>query len=113
VIQGDHGVAACLEAFDGGAVHQDDVEAAVIIAIEEADTAAGGIDDIAGFGGSDMRSGYADLLGDVLEDGNGWKEAAIGFGFGSVWLCKGRRDGNALGASGLGVCEWRDRRHEE
>jgi hypothetical protein len=41
------------------------------------------------------------LLGDVFEDGNGRQKAAIGFGLGGVWLCEGRRNGNALRPASL------------
>jgi hypothetical protein len=101
VIEGYHGVAARPETVDGGAVDEDDVEAAVIIAIEEADAAADGVNDVVGIGGGNVRSGYAEFPGDVFEHRN-WRElAAIGFGFGGVWPGEDRRDGDALGSGSL------------
>jgi len=43
-------VAAGTHAFDGGAIDEEDVEAAVVVAIEETNASAGGIDNVVGFG---------------------------------------------------------------
>ena len=84
--------AAGTHAFDGGAIDEEDVEAAVVIAVEEADAAAGGVDDVVGFGSGDMDGGKTDVLGDVLEGGNGREVTAI-----------------RLGSCGPGLRCWRDR----
>ena len=55
MVERDHGVAAFLVAVDRGTVDGDDVEAAVVIAIEEACAAAHGFDDVAFFVGGDVR----------------------------------------------------------
>ena len=77
VIKSDQRVAAGAIALDGGAVDKHDVEAAIVVAIEEADAPAGGVDDIVGFGSGDVGSGEADLLGDVFESGNGRQAATV------------------------------------
>src|SRR5579859_4914560 len=84
MIQGDHGVAAGAQAFDRGAVDNDDVQAAIVVAIEKAYAAAGGVDDIARFGGGNVLHGDTELAGNVLENGNRRKSATVGPGFGSV-----------------------------
>jgi len=96
VIEGDHGVATFAEALDGRAVDENDVEPAIIIAIEKAGAAAGRINNVVGLGSSDVRGGDPDLLRDVSEDGNGRESTAIGFRLGYVRFCNGWRDGNAL-----------------
>jgi len=78
VIESDQRVTADAIALDGGAVDKDDVQAAIIVAIEEADTAAGGVNDVAGFGSRDVRTGETDVFGDVFESGNG-RQAAVVF----------------------------------
>ncbi len=80
MIKSDEKVTAAAHAFDGGTVDEDDVEAAVVIAIEEANATAGGVDDVVGFGSGDMDGGEADVLGDVLEGGNGRQAAAVFLG---------------------------------
>jgi len=69
VIESNESVAAGTEALYGGAVDEDDIETAVIVAIEEPNTAAGRVDDIVGFRSGDVGGGKADVLGDVFE---GW-----------------------------------------
>jgi hypothetical protein len=101
MIESDHGIAACAEAVDGGAVYEDDVEPAVVIAIEETGATANGIKDVTGFGGGYVRGGDAKLLGDVSENGDGREKAAIGFVLTSAWFGDGGRDGNVLRALGL------------
>ncbi len=79
VIEGDEWVAAGAETLDGGAVDEDDVEAAVVIAIEEADAdaTAGGVNDIVGFGSGDVDGREAHLFGDIFENRHGWQTAAV------------------------------------
>jgi len=102
MIESDHGIAAGAEAVDRGAVYEDDVEPAVVIAIEETGATANGIKDVAGFGGGYVRGGDAKLLGNVSEDGDGREKAAIGFVLARGWFGKGGRDWNVLRAFGLG-----------
>ena len=49
MIERDHRVAALLVPVDGGSVHRDDVESAVIIAIDQARAAAHRFHDVALF----------------------------------------------------------------
>src|SRR2546425_12098008 len=74
---GDERVAAGAETLDGGAVDEDDVEAAVVIAIEEADAAAGGVNDIVGFGSGDVDGRETHIFGDIFENRHGWQTAAV------------------------------------
>jgi hypothetical protein len=102
MIESDHGIAACAEAVDCGAVYEDDVEPAVVIAIEETGAAADGIKDVAGFGSGYVRGGNAQLLGSVLENGDGREKAAIGLVLTRAWFGESGRDRYMLRAFGLG-----------
>src|SRR5207302_1360110 len=99
-VESDERIAAGAEALDGGPVDEHDVEAAVIIAIEQTDAAADGVDDVVGFGGGDMDGGEADVLGDVFENRYWWQTTAVFLG-GCGEL--GERDTGAAGllAGGL------------
>jgi hypothetical protein len=57
VIKSDERVAAGAVALDGGTVDEDDIEAAIVVAIEQADAAAGGVDDVMRFGSGDVGGG--------------------------------------------------------
>src|SRR5712671_3168610 len=105
MIESDHGIAACAEAVDGGAVYEDDVEPTVVIAIEQTCATANGIKDVTGFWGGYVRGGDADLLGDVSENGDGREKAAIGLVLTRGWFGETGRDGNVLWAFGLGEHE--------
>jgi hypothetical protein len=105
MIESDHGIAACAEAVDRGAVYEDDVKPAVVIAIKETCAAADGIKDVTGFGGGYVRGGDTKLLGNVSEDGDGREKAAIGLVLARGWFGDGGRDGNVLRALGLGQQE--------
>src|SRR5713101_223654 len=102
VIEGDERVAAGAEALDRGAVNEDDVQAAIVIAIEEPGAAAGRVDDVVRLGSSDMDGGEADVFGDVFEGGDGREATAIRLGLCSAGLCNGRRDADRLRPGGLG-----------
>src|SRR5260370_31019511 len=80
VIKGDHRVTAGAHAFDGGTVDEDDVEPAIVIAIEESSAAAGGIDHLVRFGSSNVDGSEADVLSNVLERGDGRQATAIFLG---------------------------------
>src|SRR6266481_357247 len=95
VIKGDHGVAAGAHAFDRGTVDKDDVEPAIVIAIEESGAAAGGIDHIVRFGSSNVDGSEANFLGDVLERGDRRQAAAVFLGLGGK-LGKGNTDAAGL-----------------
>ena len=58
-------------AIDGRAVDHEDVEFAIIVAIEEAHAAAHGFDDVVFFGGGNVGGSQSSLGGDVAEDGDG------------------------------------------
>src|SRR6266581_4930631 len=77
VIEGDERVAAGAVSLDGGTVDEDDVEAAVVVAIEEADAAAGGVNDIVGFGSGDVDGRETHIFGDIFENRHGWQTAAV------------------------------------
>jgi len=102
MIERDHGIAAGAEAVDGRAVYQDDVELAIVVAIEESGAAADGVKDVTSLESGDMRGGDAKLPGDISEDRDGWKKITIGFVLTGSWLGENRRDGNMLRALGLG-----------
>jgi len=102
MVESDHGIAAGAEPVDGGAVYEDDVELAVIVAVEESGAATDGVKDVTRFGSGYVRSGDAKLLGDVSEDGDGREKAAIGFVLTGDWFGDGGRDWNVLRAFGLG-----------
>jgi len=102
MIEGDHGIATGAETVDGRAVYQDNVQLAVVVAIEETGAAADGIQDVARFGSGDVGGGDAKLPGDISEDRDGWEKIAIGFVLTRGWLGENRRDGNVLRALGLG-----------
>ncbi len=63
--------AALLIAIDGGAIHHHDIELAVIVAVEEADSAAHGFDDVIFFARGDVGSGQTGMGGDFAKDGGG------------------------------------------
>jgi hypothetical protein len=102
MIERDHGIATGTEAVDGRTVHQDDVELAVVVAIEESGAATDGVEDVTSFGIGDMRGGDAKLPGDISEDRGGWEKITIGFVLTGSWLGENRRNGNVLRALGLG-----------
>jgi hypothetical protein len=101
MIESDHGIAACAEAVDRRAVYEDDVEPAVVVAIEETGATANRIKNVTGFGCGYVRGSNAKLLGDVSEDGDGREKAAIGFVLTRAWFGEGWRDGNVLRAFSL------------
>ena len=51
MVEGDQRIAALFEALDGGSVHCNDVELAVIVAVNESNTATHGFDNVTFFGG--------------------------------------------------------------
>jgi hypothetical protein len=102
VIESDERIPAGAEAFNRGPVDQEDVEAAIVIAIDEPSATAGGINDVVRFRGGDMDGSEADVFGDVFEGGN-WREAAaIRLGLCGASLCNGRWDADRLRPGGLG-----------
>jgi hypothetical protein len=100
MIERDHGITAFEVTVDGRAVYVDDVEAAIVIAIEEADAAAHGFDDVALLAGGDVRDGEAERFCHVDEFGDGRKAGTVYSG--RRKFCGGRkRDGGALRAREL------------
>ena len=79
MIERDQGIAAFEVVFDGGAVDHDDVQTAVVIAIEEAGPAADGFNDVALFSGGDVRDGKAERFGDIREFWDRRKAVAVNF----------------------------------
>src|SRR5579859_7068811 len=77
MIERDQGIAAFEVAFDGGAVDQDDVQTAVVIAIEQAGPAADGFNDVALISGGDVRDGKAERFGDIREFWDRRKAGAV------------------------------------
>jgi hypothetical protein len=69
MIERDHRVAALAVALHGGAVHGDDVELAVVVAIDQADASAHGFDDVLFVGGRNVRDGKAGFLRDIFKCG--------------------------------------------
>jgi hypothetical protein len=102
MIESDHGIAAGAEAVDGRAVCQDDVELAVVVAIEKPGATTDGVQNVTSFWGGDMCGGYAELLGHISEDRDRWEKAAIGFVLTGAWFCQNWRERNVLRALGLG-----------
>src|SRR6266404_984374 len=94
VIEGDHRIAAGAISLHRRAVDEDNVETAIVVAIEESSAAAGRINDVVRFGSGDVNGGETNFLGDVLEGGDGWQAAAIFLGRGGkLW----ERDAGAAG----------------
>ena len=69
--EGDQKIAALFIAIDGRAVDHHDIEFAVVVAIEQANAAAHGLDNVIFFARRNMRGGQAGLGGDVAKDRNG------------------------------------------
>ncbi len=67
MVERDHGIAALAIAIDGRSVHRDDVELAVVVAVDQAGAAAHGFDDVFLFRSGDMGDGQARFLGHILE----------------------------------------------
>ena len=67
MIERDQRIAALLVALDGRTVDGDDVEFAVVVAIDQADAAAHGFDNVFFVGRRNVRDGEASLLGDVFK----------------------------------------------
>jgi hypothetical protein len=64
VVQRDQPVAALAEMFDGRAVHDNNVELAIILAIDQPHSAAHGLADVLLVGSGNMRSGDSGLARD-------------------------------------------------
>ena len=88
MIQRDERVATVPRPLDGGTVYHHDVQTAVIVAIEQTDPAAHGLDDIPLVRRRDMRCPQAQLRGDILEFGNRGKAGAVRPRF--RWARRGR-----------------------
>src|SRR5215472_12443156 len=67
MVERDERVTACAIAIDGRAIHHRNIQLAVIIAIEESDSAAHGFDDVVLFGSGDMRGGQPCPEGDIFK----------------------------------------------
>jgi hypothetical protein len=72
MIESNERVPAGTDALDGGTVDEDNVEPPIVVAVEEAGTATGGVDNIMSFWSGDMCCGDADFFGDVFKDRDGW-----------------------------------------
>src|SRR6266853_4828764 len=72
VEQADHGIAAILViVVHVGATDHQNVEFAVVVAINKTNTSAGGLDDVTLFGSSDMGGGQSRLHAKVFKLGSG------------------------------------------
>src|SRR5258708_6423703 len=67
MVESDHGIATLLVAVHRGAVDHDDVELAVIVAVNKTDSSAHGFDDVALFGGREVGHSEPGLLCNVLK----------------------------------------------
>ena len=67
MIERDHGIAALAVAIDGGTVHRDDVEFAVVIAVDQTGAAAHGFDDVFLFRSGNVGNGQAGFFGHVFK----------------------------------------------
>ena len=70
MVERDHGVAALAIAVDGGTVHRDDVELAVVIAIDQAGAAAHGFDNVFLFRSGNVGDRQAGFFGHIFEPGH-------------------------------------------
>jgi len=67
MVERDHGIAALAVAINRGAVHGDDVQLAVVIAIDQPDAAAHGFDNVFLVGRRKVRNGEPRFLSDVFK----------------------------------------------
>ena len=70
MVERDHGIAALAIAIDAWNRYRDDVELAVVIAIDQTGAAAHGFDDVFLFRSGNVGDGQAGFFGDVLEMGH-------------------------------------------
>ena len=77
MIERDHRIAALAVALHGGTVDGDDVEFAVVVAIDQAHAAAHGFDDVLLVGRRNVRDRKAGLLRDVFELRDGWLRVGL------------------------------------
>ena len=69
MIESDHRVSACAISRDRGTAHHEDVEFAVIIAVDETDASAHGFDNVFLVGRRNVRNSQAGCGGDVFKLG--------------------------------------------
>ena len=82
MVERDHGIAALAKAVDGGTVHRDDVELAIVIAIDQTGAAAHGLDDVFLFRSGNVGNGQAGFFGHIFELRNGTGDGDFGA---AVW----------------------------
>ena len=67
MVKRDHGIAALAVAIDRRAVHRDDVELAIVVAVDETDATAHGFDDVFLFRSGNVGNGQAGFFGHIFE----------------------------------------------
>ncbi len=67
MVERDHGIAALAVAVDGGPVHRDDVELAVVVAVDQTRAAAHGFDDVLLFRSGNVGDGQAGFFRYIFE----------------------------------------------
>ena len=67
VIKRDHGIAAMAEVVDSGAVCDDNVELAIVVAVDQADAPAYRFDDVLLVRGGNMRNREATFTRDIFK----------------------------------------------
>ena len=70
VVERDHGVAALAIAVNGGPVHRDDVELAIVIAVDQAGAAAHGFDNVFLFRSRNVGDRQTGLFRQIFEMGD-------------------------------------------
>ncbi len=69
MVERDHRVATLAVAINRRAIHRDDVELAIVIAIDQASAAAHGLDNVFLFRSRNMGDGQTGFPGDIFESG--------------------------------------------
>jgi hypothetical protein len=67
MVERDHGIAALSKMIDGRTVRHDDVELAIVIAIDQAHPAAHGFNDVLLVRSRNVRNGEANFARDIFE----------------------------------------------
>lgn len=70
MVERDHGIATLPVTIDGRSIYGDDIQLAVVVAVDKANSAAGGFNDVKFIRRSDVGNCETGLLADVLKSGN-------------------------------------------